>query len=89
MHGIEGHPVYDYAVGKGLMQALTKDGSGEYINDPDGNLYADIKVKAEGGQEIDMEIFGEASSWFDEIEEAVKAGDASQFAPGGETPLAH
>lgn len=87
MHGIEGHPVYEYAVKKGFMKALEKNGSGEYVNDPDENLYAGLTIKVEGGGKFDEELFGEASAWFGEIEEEVKAGDVSQFSGEGATPL--
>ena len=87
MHGIEGHPLYEYAVRKGLMKALEKDGEGEYVNNPDGNLYSGLMIKVEGGGKFNEELFGEASAWFGEIEEEVKAGDVSQFSGVGSTPL--
>mmetsp|Transcript_59611 Transcript_59611/g.146388 ORF Transcript_59611/g.146388 Transcript_59611/m.146388 type:complete len:506 (+) Transcript_59611:159-1676(+) len=67
MHGIEGHPLYDYAVEHGLMDALEKDGDGNYVY-PSLEMTA-LTARREGGDEVQHDLLSEVGRVFDDIEE--------------------
>lgn len=69
LHGVEGHPLYDYAVQHGLMDALKKNERGEYTQGFDGFDPAALSARQEGGTELDTEVIDQVGEVFYGIEE--------------------